>query len=61
MGGYNVIEDTIPLVTSVRTVDTAWSIYVGGVIQIREKNTGEIQYRMGGETEWTHAGFKEAN
>lgn len=54
-------EDTIPLVTSVRTVDTAWNLYIGGAIQVREKNNGEIQFRMGDETKWTTAGFKEAN
>lgn len=52
-------EDTIPLVTSVRTVDTAWNLYIGGAIQVREKNNGEVQFRMGGDTEWTTAGFKE--
>lgn len=56
-----MMEDEMPLVNYVRTVDAAWNLYIGGAIQVREKNTGEIQYRMGGETEWTHAGFKEVN
>lgn len=61
MGGYNVTEDKIPLVSTVRSVDAAWNMYIGGVIQIREKNSGEVQFRMGDETTWTTAGFKETN
>lgn len=61
MGGYNMIEDEIPLVSYVRSVDTVWNLYIGGAIQVRETNAGEIQYRMGDEIDWTTAGFKEAN
>lgn len=56
-----MIEDEMPLVSYVRTVDAAWNLYIGGAIQVRETNAGEVQYRMGDETEWTTAGFKEAS
>lgn len=54
-------DETPPLVTAVRTVDTAWNLYIGSAIQVRETNSGRIEYRMGDETEWTLAGYKEVN
>lgn len=56
---YNVAEDRIPLVTTASQSATAvWSVYIGGSIQVRENNTGAIEYRMGDETDWTFAGMK---
>ena len=50
---YNVADDQIPLVTSVRSAESAWNLYIGGSIQVRETNAGLIQIRTGDETEWT--------
>lgn len=55
---YNVIDDQIPLVTYAATKDTVWNLYIGGSIQVRELNSGTIEYRMADDTEWTFAGLK---
>lgn len=51
-------DDTIPLVSHVRTVDTAWNVYIGGSIQVRETNAGLIQIRTEDTTTWTTVGTK---
>lgn len=56
---YNVAEDQIPLVTYVNSKESAWNVYLGGSIQVRERNNGAIEYRMSEDTEWTFAGMKE--
>jgi hypothetical protein len=58
---YNVADDKIPLVTAAsQSTAAVWSVYIGGSIQVRETNAGEIQYRMGEDTKWTFAGMKGA-
>jgi hypothetical protein len=57
--GYNVANDEIPLVTYARTADTAWNLYIGGTVQVRETNAGLVQVRTGDETDWTTVGTKE--
>ena len=52
-------EDQIPLVTYARTKDTAWNLYIGGTVQVRETNAGIVQVRTGTDTEWTTVGTKE--
>lgn len=56
---YNVADDKIPLVTTASaSKDAVWSVYIGGSIQVRETNSGAIEYRMGDDTKWTFAGMK---
>lgn len=57
---YNVAEDTLPLVTSARTPDSVWNVYIGGSIQVRETNSGLIQVRTTQtDDEWLTVGTKE--
>ena len=57
--GYNVAQDQIPLVTYARTRDTAWNVYIGGSVQVRETNAGLIQVRTADQTDWQTVGARE--
>jgi hypothetical protein len=55
---YNVAEDTIPLVTYVSSKESAWNVYIGGSVQVRETNAGLVQVRTDDATEWTTVGTR---
>jgi hypothetical protein len=52
--------DGIPLVNFASTPESAWQVYLGGSIAVRETNAGVIQIKTKDETVWTTVGTKEA-
>lgn len=53
------MNEPTPLASFVNTKDTAWNFYLGGVIQVRETNSGLVQYRTADNIEWTTVTTRE--
>ncbi len=56
--GHTVTYDNQPLVAFASTPDSAWQVYLGGSIAVRETNAGLIQIKTADRDEWDTVGSK---
>lgn len=50
--GNTVMYDNIPLVNFASTPESAWQVYIGGSIAVRETNAGLVQIKTKDDDEW---------
>jgi hypothetical protein len=57
--GHTVTYNNQPLVAFASTPESAWQVYLGGSIAVRETNAGLIQIKTADEDRWTTVASKE--